>query len=122
MENDYINVTDQNGKEVYRIKECIDDFTYTFKAEDGTVKTFTVPEKRVVTFNYSLAKKQIEKLKNSKEKQKVYVPQKQKKTNMVNAQNMLILKAKTEVKQQLRSIRKRLMKKYMCTRASWSCA
>ena len=66
-------------KEVYRIKECIDDFTYTFKAEDGTVKTFTVPEKRVVTFNYSLAKKsKSEKLKNSKEKQKVYVPQSKK--------------------------------------------
>ena len=70
LENDYINVTDQNGKEVYRIKECIDDFTYTFKAEDGTVKTFTVPEKRVVTFNYSLAKKQIREIEKLERKAK----------------------------------------------------
>lgn len=70
LENDYINVTDQNGKEVYRIKECIDDFTYTFKTEDGTVKTFTVPEKRVVTFNYSLAKKQIREIEKLERKAK----------------------------------------------------
>lgn len=58
LSNDYVDVTDSNGKLIYKIKECIDDFTYSFTRDDGTVKTFTVREKRVVTFNYALCKKQ----------------------------------------------------------------
>lgn len=59
LDNDYVNVKDKDGNITYKIKECIDDFTYSFKLEDGTLKTFTVPEKRVVTYNYSLAQKQL---------------------------------------------------------------
>jgi len=54
---------DQNGNLLYRLKSCVDDFQYSFRETDpdtGVEKTvtFTVKEKRVVSFNPSLAKKQ----------------------------------------------------------------
>lgn len=70
LENGYVNVTDSNGNPVYKIKECTDDFTYSFKMEDGITKSFTVPEKRVVTYNYSLARKQIREIEKLERKAK----------------------------------------------------
>lgn len=59
-ENRWINVLDDNGKIKYRYKECVDEFTYhCYLSEDDEKETyFKVKEKRVVTFNPSLAKKQ----------------------------------------------------------------
>lgn len=66
LENDtnvYTNFTDKNGKVIYRLKSCVDDFTYRFKeinSETGKEeeRVFTVKEKRVVSYNPSLAAKQ----------------------------------------------------------------
>lgn len=51
-------VKGKDGKLLYRYKECVDEFPYSFKDDDGTVVSFTVKEKRVVTYNPSLAAKQ----------------------------------------------------------------
>lgn len=45
---------------LYRTKECVDEFEYKFKdSETGKIKKFKITEKRIVTFNPKLAKKQI---------------------------------------------------------------
>lgn len=73
LNNDYRDVKDKNGDVLYRIKECIDDFTYTYTNANGQKKAVKLTEKRIVTFNPQLAKKQkleihklIEKAKNLK--------------------------------------------------------
>ena len=59
-ENKWINVLNSEGKVMYRYKECIDKFTYHcyLSEEDEEETEFTVKEKRVVTYNPSLARKQ----------------------------------------------------------------
>lgn len=71
LENDYKDVTNKKGEVLYRIKECVDDFSYSFTKEDGTKKVFTVTEKRVVTFNPALAKKQRYEINKLVEKAKI---------------------------------------------------
>lgn len=60
LPNDYRDVTDASGNVLYRIKECVDEFEYRFHdAETGKTKQFRITEKRIVTYNPKLAKKQI---------------------------------------------------------------
>lgn len=60
LPNDYREVKNANGELLYRIKECIDDFEYKIKdATSGRYKSFRIREKRIVTYNPKLAKKQI---------------------------------------------------------------
>lgn len=61
--NRYTEHRDCSGKLLYKTKSCIDDFSYEFKETDPetgeeTVTKFTVKEKRVVSYNPSLAAKQ----------------------------------------------------------------
>ena len=58
LDNDYRDVKDSDGTVLYRIKECVDDFSYTVTDENGRKKAVKLTEKRVVTFNPQLAKKQ----------------------------------------------------------------
>ena len=66
LENDanvYTDYKDQNGKLLFRLKSCVDTFSYKFKeldSETGEEKviTFSVKEKRIVSYNPSLAQKQ----------------------------------------------------------------
>ena len=66
LENDqniFTDYTDSNGKIVFRLKSCVDTFTYKYKDIDpdtGEEKeiVFSVKEKRIVSYNPSLAKKQ----------------------------------------------------------------
>ncbi len=66
LENDaniFTDFTDEKGNLLYRLKSCIDTFSYKFKeidAETGKESevSFTVKEKRIVSFNPALAKKQ----------------------------------------------------------------
>lgn len=66
LENDknvWENHTDDAGNLLYRLKSCVDIFSYQFKENDpetgkDVVKTFSVTEKRIVSYNPSLAKKQ----------------------------------------------------------------
>ena len=55
--------TDKDGKLLFRLKSCVDTFSYQFKYTDPetgkeTVTTFSVREKRIVSYNPALAKKQ----------------------------------------------------------------
>lgn len=61
--NRYTACYDDNGNMKYKIKSCIDTFSYSFKetdADTGEIQTvsFSVKEKRIVSFNPSLAQKQ----------------------------------------------------------------
>ncbi len=66
LENDanvFTNYTDENGKLLFRLKTCIDVFSYSFKDVDPetgeeTETSFKVKEKRIVSYNPQLAKKQ----------------------------------------------------------------
>jgi transposase len=58
LENDYVDVKDKTGEILYRIKECVDDFPYTYTDDFGRQKTIKLREKRIVTFNPKLADKQ----------------------------------------------------------------
>jgi len=57
LDNDYREVHDSNGHLLYRIKECVDEFTYDVPTSNGKKRKVTITEKRVVTFNPDLARK-----------------------------------------------------------------
>lgn len=58
LENDYLDIKNKNGELLYRIKDCVDDFNYTYTDETGHRETIKLTEKRIVTFNPKLAEKQ----------------------------------------------------------------
>lgn len=66
LENDanvWENHMDKDGKLLYRLKACVDTFTYQFKETDPEtgkeiIKRFSVVEKRIVSYNPALARKQ----------------------------------------------------------------
>ena len=72
LSNDYRDIKDANGNVLYRIKECVDEFEYKFKdTETEKIKKFKITEKRIVTFNPKLAKKQIYEINKEIEKAKL---------------------------------------------------
>ena len=73
LDNDYVDVKNKKGEVLYRIKECVDDFNYSYVDSSGHRKTVKLKEKRIVTYNPKLAEKQkfeinkqVEKAKNLK--------------------------------------------------------
>ena len=58
--NEWRDVRDENGRLRYRYKECVGEFEYKCRIDPGDAKEarFSVKEKRVVTYNPSLAAKQ----------------------------------------------------------------
>ena len=52
------DVRDINGELLYRYKECFDNFKYPIIDENGNIRTIFVPEKRILIYSPSLAKKQ----------------------------------------------------------------
>ena len=58
LPNDYREVKNKKGAVLYKIKECVDDFEYKIKESNGSQRTIKLREKRVVTYNPQLAKKQ----------------------------------------------------------------
>lgn len=66
LENDanvFTDYTDEKGHVIFRLKSCVDTFSYHFKeidpeTGDETETTFSVKEKRIVSYNPALAKKQ----------------------------------------------------------------
>ncbi len=56
-EDDFTNVIDKEGKVAYKIKSCVAEFKYNVKTSSGKKKPVTLEEKRVVTYNPSLATK-----------------------------------------------------------------
>ncbi len=59
LPNDYREVKNSNGDVLYKIKECIDDFEYLIDSDNGSTKKQKLREKRIVTYNPTLAKKQL---------------------------------------------------------------
>ena len=60
LPNDYREIKNSSGDVLYKIKECIDDFEYEIDDEKtGQKRKVTFTEKRVVTYNPTLAKKQL---------------------------------------------------------------
>ena len=62
-QNIWKDYRDNDGNLLYRLKSCTDSFSYQFKEIDpetgrDVVKTFSVKEKRIVSYNPALAKKQ----------------------------------------------------------------
>lgn len=69
LPNDYQDVKNASGEVMYRIKECVDEFEYKFRDSDtGIEKKFKSTEKRIVTYNPKLAKKQIYEINKEVEK------------------------------------------------------
>ena len=69
LPNDYRDVKNASGEVIYRIKECVDEFEYKFRDSDtGIEKKFKITEKRIVTYNPKLAKKQIYEINKEVEK------------------------------------------------------
>ena len=69
LPNDYKDIKNKKGEVLYRIKECVDDFEYKFNdLETGKEKKFKITEKRIVTYNPKLAKKQIYEINKEVEK------------------------------------------------------
>lgn len=66
LENDanvFTNYTDEKGRLLFRLKSCVDTFSYQFKETDPetgeeVTTTFSVTEKRIVSYNPAFAKKQ----------------------------------------------------------------
>lgn len=54
----WVDVKDSDGSVAYRYKECIDDFEYKFIDDFGQQVKFKIKEKRIATYNPSLARKQ----------------------------------------------------------------
>lgn len=62
-QNIWKDYRDKDGNLLYRLKSCVDSFSYQFKEIDpetgrDVVKTFSVKGKRIVSYNPALAKKQ----------------------------------------------------------------
>jgi len=57
LQDGYKKVIDSDGRLLYQIKECIDEFPYTYTDENGKKHTVRVKEKRVATYNPKLAEK-----------------------------------------------------------------
>lgn len=70
LENDanvFTDYTDRKGRLLFRLKSCVDTFTYQFKETDPdtgkeSTTTFSVTEKRIVSYNPALARKQKEEI------------------------------------------------------------
>ena len=70
LENDYRSVTDTKGNVLYKIKECVDVFEYII-ADGQKKRKISLTEKRVVTYNPQLAKKQQYEINRQVEKAKI---------------------------------------------------
>ena len=57
LKNDYKAIKNAKGETLYYWKECIDTFPYRYVEENGKTHVFELTEKRVVTYNPSLAAK-----------------------------------------------------------------
>ncbi len=69
LPNDYRDIKNASGEVMYRMKECVDEFEYKFRdSNTGKEKKFKITEKRIVTYNPKLAKKQIYKINREVEK------------------------------------------------------
>ena len=94
LPNDYRDVKNAGGEVMYRIKECVDEFQYKFKDSDtGLEKKFRITEKRVVTYNPKLAKKQIYEINKEVEKARLLKASQAKKSEYGDSAKYVIFTA-----------------------------
>lgn len=94
LPNDYRNVKNAAGEVMYRIKECVDDFEYKFlDSETGKTKKFKITEKRIVTYNPKLAKKQIYEINKEVEKARLLKASQAKKSEYGDSAKYVIFTA-----------------------------
>ena len=94
LPNDYRDVKNAAGETVYRMKECVDEFEYKFNdSETGSLKKFKITEKRIVTFNPKLARKQICEINKEVEKAKLLKASQAKKSEYGDSAKYVIFTA-----------------------------
>ena len=94
LPNDYRDVKNVGGEVMYRIKECVDEFQYKFKDSDtGLEKKFRITEKRIVTYNPTLAKKQIYEINKEVEKARLLKASQAKKSEYGDSAKYVIFTA-----------------------------
>lgn len=94
LPNDYRDVKNVGGEVMYRIKECVDEFQYKFKDSDtGLEKKFRITEKRIVTYNPKLAKKQIYEMNKEVEKARLLKASQAKKSEYGDSAKYVIFTA-----------------------------
>jgi transposase len=71
LKDGYKKVIDSDGTLLYLIKECIDEFPYTYTDENGKKHTIRLKEKRVATYNPKLAEKKKYEINKMVEKAKI---------------------------------------------------
>ncbi len=82
---------------MYRTKERVDEFEYKFKdSETGKIKKFKITEKRIVTFNPKLAKKQIYEINKEVEKAKLLKASQAKRSEYGDSAKYVIFTTKGE--------------------------
>ena len=77
--NDWKTVKDKDGQVLYKYKSCVDDFPYSFIRDDKKVSV-KLKEKRLLTYNPSLAKKKLYEIDRMIEKARSLVLSKAKKS------------------------------------------
>ena len=94
LPNNYRDVKNAAGETLYRIKECVDEFEYKFtESETGSLKKFRITEKRIVTFNPKLAKKQIYEINKEVEKARLLKASQAKKSEYGDSAKYVIFTA-----------------------------
>lgn len=94
LPNDYREIKNGKGELLYKIKECIDDFEYRIKdASTGRYRNIKLKEKRIVTYNPKLAKKQIREIKKEIEKAKLLKASQAKKSEYGDCAKYVIFSA-----------------------------
>ena len=98
LDNDYKNVKDKDGNILYKYKSCIDKFPYIYIDDNGNKHKFELTEKRLITYNPSLAKKQILEIDKMVEKAKYLCLSKAKKDEYGESSKYVNFKGKDDSK------------------------
>ena len=93
LQDEYKEVRNSNGDVIYRIKECVDDFPYRYTDANGKKKKVLLTEKRVVTYNLSLAKKKKLEIQKQVEKAKSLTAYKAKKSEYGDSSKYVVFKS-----------------------------
>lgn len=96
LDNDYTDIKDAAGNVIYRIKECTDEFPYKLKNESGKTVTVKFKEKRVVTYNPTLAKKKLYEINKLVEKARELSAYHAKKSEYGECSKYVLFKAKSK--------------------------
>ena len=96
LPNDYSEVKDDDGNVLYRYKSCIDEFPYDYTDDNGKKHKLKFKEKRLVTYNPSLAKKQIYEINKMVDKAKNLCFYKAKKDEYGESSKYVIFKGKDD--------------------------